>query len=508
MPEPLVPTTAPEAAGSKSSQTSLQIKKSRRELEAESSQRTESISVVDSFPPPTAPHSKVPADTAVERVEDSFISSPPAPKPMAGASQHSDALVEAIEQIKAVAHLPLDDDDEHALSRTSTTEEEVLASDTEEERSQPPPKKAKKSAKPASSGGSESKGFNQLAYQCMDPRATNAKAGANPNARTIQILEEMGRYYDQMQDTWRTLAYRRAVGVLRKQPVKICTKEQAEALPFIGGKLAEKIEEIVLTDRLRKLDNTREDPTDKILRLFLGIYGVGVSQAHRWIQAGHRTLDDLKSKVKLTDNQKVGVEHYEDFAKRIPRAEVEAHGVYVRNALQKLDPDFEVIIGGSYRRGAKDSGDIDLIITKPGAPLSTLQTVIFDRLIPKLFGTGFLKVSLATSHRYGGEGTKWQGASCLPSSTVWRRLDMLLVPEEEMGAALIYFTGNDIFNRSIRLLASKKGMRLNQKGLYKDVARGKNREKLTEGTLVEGRSEKRIFEILGVPWRPPTERIC
>ena len=73
---------------------------------------------------------------------------------------------------------------------------------------------------------------------------------------------------------------------------------------------------------------------------------------------------------------------------------------------------------------------------------------------------------------------------------------------------MIYFTGNDIFNRSVRLLASKMGMRLNQRGLYKDVLRGKGREKITEGTLVEGRSERRIFEVLGVPWREPGERIC
>jgi DNA polymerase IV len=76
-----------------------------------------------------------------------------------------------------------------------------------------------------------------------------------------------------------------------------------------------------------------------------------------------------------------------------------------------------------------------------------------------------------------------------------------------MGAALIYFTGNDIFNRSMRLLASKKGYRLNQRGLYKDVIRGKNREKITEGTLVESRDERKIFEILGVTWRPPEHRI-
>ena len=90
------------------------------------------------------------------------------------------------------------------------------------------------------------------------------------------------------------------------------------------------------------------------------------------------------------------------------------------------------------------------------------------------------------------------------------------MPEEERGAAMIYFTGNDIFNRSIRLLARKKGYRLNQRGLWRDVIRegwapdrgGKGGGKGTRGMLVEGRNERRIFEKLGVPWREPGERIC
>ena len=106
------------------------------------------------------------------------------------------------------------------------------------------------------------------------------------------------------------------------------------------------------------------------------------------------------------------------------------------------------------------------------------------------------------------EGSKWHGACALPGSKIWRRIDLLYVPWNELGAALIYFTGNDIFNRSIRLLASKKGMRLNRHGLYADVMRGQKREKMTEGRLLEGASEVKIFEILGVPWRPPELRIC
>jgi DNA polymerase IV len=108
------------------------------------------------------------------------------------------------------------------------------------------------------------------------------------------------------------------------------------------------------------------------------------------------------------------------------------------------------------------------------------------------------------------DGTKWHGACSLPDrvDALWRRIDFLLVPSDEIGAALIYFTGNDIFNKSIRLLASKKGMRLNQHGLWTDVFRGHNRQKLNQGMLVESRSEKRIFELLGVPYRPPEHRNC
>ncbi|KAJ6145089.1 DNA polymerase POL4 [Penicillium chermesinum] len=126
-----------------------------------------------------------------------------------------------------------------------------------------------------------------------------------------------------------------------------------------------------------------------------------------------------------------------------------------------------------------------------------------DVVIPQLFRDGFLQVGLATPRRLGHDGSKWHGASSLPGSKVWRRIDLLFVPGEEIGAALLYFTGNDIFNRSMRLLARKKGLCLNQRGLFANVLM-----KTNPGRLLEGRDEKRIFALLGVPWRPPEHRIC
>jgi DNA polymerase IV len=350
-------------------------------------------------------------------------------------------------------------------------------------------------------GASKNEAFHEK-FQCMQKH--NGEVSNNANAATIAILQQMADYYGKMGDEWRIRAYRKAIATLRNHPTKVCTKDEALALPNVGERLATKIEEIVFTDRLRRLDNALAEPQDQTLQTFMKIYGAGFAHASQWVSQGYTTLDELLEKANLTENQKIGIAHFEDFQERIPRAEVAKHGDIVRRALHRLDSTFEVTIGGSYRRGAKDSGDIDFIITKPDADIDHVRTVVTGQLVPILFSMGFLKVALAAT---SGDGSKWHGACCLPDQTQWRRIDFLLVPWAEMGAALIYFTGNDIFNRSMRLLASKKGYRLNQRGLYKDIIRGKNREKITEGTLVESRDERKIFDILGVPWRPPEHRI-
>lgn len=504
------PTAVSQVAGS--SQTSLQVKPTRKQKEAKASQKTDSVPTEST--PSQAAEEKVPESPLEERVEDSFVM--PSPGGHNEPSQthipdatFGDELLEAIRETKAVAHLPLDDDEDEGSPTPSVFGMDDADSGTDEEPLEIPAKSRKKTFanEKSTSDQPTKKGFDQSGFQCMDP-GTGGYSSQNPNARTIQVLEEMGRHYDQMQDHWRTLAYRRGVTTLKKQSVKITTAKQAAALPFIGTRLASKIEEIGLTNRLRKLDTTKDDPLDNVLRLFLGVYGAGLVQAHKWLQAGYRTLIDLETKASLTPSQKIGIAHHAHFNSRIPRPEVAAHGAVVTNTLRILDPAATAIVMGSYRRGAQDSGDIDMLITRPGASTAQLRVLVFERLVPALFKKGFLKASLATMRSADASGTKFHGASCLPSSTIWRRIDFLVVPEAEMGAALIYFTGNDIFNRSVRLLARKKGMRLNQRGLYKDVKRGRRGEKLNEGTLVEGRSERLIFEKLGVPWREPWERIC
>lgn len=158
------------------------------------------------------------------------------------------------------------------------------------------------------------------------------------------------------------------------------------------------------TDHLRKLEYAKLDPADVALKLFLGVYGVGPSLAHQWVQIGYKTLDDVKAKVKLSESQKIGMDHYDDFNCRIPREEVKQHGDVVMRIAALMDPALELEVLGSYRRGAKDCGDIDIMITKEGADAHWLSGLL-DELVEKLFAVDFLKCRLASS-RGRDDGSK------------------------------------------------------------------------------------------------------
>ncbi|KAK1597946.1 uncharacterized protein LY79DRAFT_646887 [Colletotrichum navitas] len=418
-----------------------------------------------------------------------------------------DELEDVISQMQEFRDLPLEHDDDDMATSMQSPEDAFDVEGSEDER-----RRRKKVA-------TRSRGRKDMTWEdkfACHRGGTNGGGQMNPNGRTIEILQQMCNYYERVNDTWRPIAYRKAITQLKRQPSKISTAEEAIRLPGVGQRLADKIEEIVTTDRLQRLESAEQEPMDKVLQMFLNIYGVGSVQASRFVSQGFRTLEDLKEKAKLTPNQRIGIDHYDDLNTRIPRSEVKLLGAVVRSEAAKLDPAVQLIIGGSHRRGALDSGDVDFLITKKGARATSDLTPFLHKLVKTLETQNFLVARLAGS-RDETDGSKWHGCCVLPKirgvndenyRRVWRRVDFLVVPETEIGAALIYFTGNDIFNRSIRLLASKKGMRLNQKGLYKDVMRGPGRVKLTEGELVEGQNERRIFEILGVKWREPHERWC
>ncbi|RIA87446.1 Nucleotidyltransferase [Glomus cerebriforme] len=299
-----------------------------------------------------------------------------------------------------------------------------------------------------------------------------------------------------MKDEWRILSYRKAISAIKKHMKPITSYEEAKKIPGIGLRTAEKIVEIIDTGNLKRINSISEG--DDIIKKFGDVYGVGPTIAMKWYAKGHRTFEDVLKSEKLTRNQITGILYFDDLQKRIPRDEVTKISEWVTCAALSIDPKLECITGGSYRRGSPDCGDIDIMITRNDSD-GTTHLGVLTKLIEILRNQGFLTHELV-QHNGESLSAKFMGICKLPEG-IHRRLDLFMVPYNEMGAALLSYTGNDIFNRSMRLLARKKKMCLNQHGLFTNVSRGYGGVKYSKGTIIAQRTEKEMFDALGVPWR-------
>jgi len=193
---------------------------------------------------------------------------------------------------------------------------------------------------------------------------------------------------------------------------------------------------------------------------------------------------------------------------------VEQIGKVVETAAHKLHPDIQSQVTGSYRRGKLDCGDIDIVISRPNVDNGDETFMIMDFILKELIEQGFLVDHLSLPVWEDNMATqlkhfKYMGICKLPGENqIHRHIDILVVPWMHLGAVMLYFTGNDICNRSMRLLASNRGMRLSDKGLFDNVLRGKGRKKINDGRWVAGRTEREIFDYLKIKYLEPYEREC
>ena len=275
----------------------------------------------------------------------------------------------------------------------------------------------------------------------------------------------------------------------------------------------------------------------------------------------------------LNKQQLIGLRHCEDLQKKIPRDEVSAILAYVESAASRvyenrrreagLPPGggLKVQACGSYRRGNERSGDVDVLITpRSEDPSCNGEAVeVMDLILKDLRRTGFLTDDLTLPGEHGendiihSEGVRvsdtmsymgvcrlpstFGGASSLqspppssssssfpasssgsplpqrlaeaPNPNSHRRVDIKAYPKCQEAFALLYFTGDAHFNRSMRAYVKRCGMTLTDAGMAKCVrgtmSNGK-KGRLSVGRSARCRNEQQIFDILGLPYVRPEFR--
>jgi DNA polymerase/3'-5' exonuclease PolX len=290
-------------------------------------------------------------------------------------------------------------------------------------------------------------------------------------------------------------AYKKVLGQIKTLSA-VHDFDDLAAIQGIGAKMRIKFQEIFETGKLASAEHAKANPEFIAYNELLKVYGIGPVKAKQFVENGITTVEAMKvlsaeNPKALTDAQRLGLQYYYDGLERIPRAEIDEHKIVLERAFRGEGLHMEIV--GSYRRGAADSGDIDVLITA-GSPAMTKTAMIaaFKRAVNALEEAEYLLGILARGP------SKTLAYSSIPSVGKGRRLDLLLTDPVQYPYAIVYFTGSDLFNIAMRRWALDQGYTMNEHGMVPV------REGVPDAPPMK--EERDIFDYLGLAWVPPTER--
>ena len=284
-------------------------------------------------------------------------------------------------------------------------------------------------------------------------------------------------------------AYRNAADIVGHMAERIADLTDAEVreLPGIGKDLSAKIRELIDTGALVYYDELRQEFPPTILDM-LQLQGVGPKTvAVLYAELGIETLDDLETAAtegRLRTLKGMGPKKEQlllrslaEHRKRVGRHLIgHADEVATRlvDYLRADAPDTTIFPVGSLRRGCKTCGDIDLLAIGTNDQLMARFTRFPG--VERVLGQGPTKSSVV-----------------LPGGV---QADLRLVPDESAGAATQYFTGSKAHNIAVRDLALRRGLKLNEYGLFR----------VADDHRVAGATEAEIYQAIGLAYVPPELR--
>lgn len=311
----------------------------------------------------------------------------------------------------------------------------------------------------------------------------------------IQEFDTLRRADIARRELFSAKAYAKVIEQLRTLQKPIHSIDDVKDVTGIGKKLKEKIQEILATGSLKAATEARKETNLDSLDILQGIHGVGPVKAKQLVETYNiRSIAELRSALAkdstlLNDVQKMGLKYYEDSILRIPRREMLQHETHILSA---LDPRFKGVVVGSYRRGAENSGDIDVLLMLPNSISKKQQGEMFIETVEMLKDTDYIIDTLAQGPK------KFLGYVRLEKGEKARRLDLLMTPEEEFAYAILYFTGSQAFNVAFRSYAQEKGYTINEHTMKPVQERV-----LPVPTM---KTEKDIFDFLGLQYVEPQNR--
>lgn len=313
------------------------------------------------------------------------------------------------------------------------------------------------------------------------------------------VLNEVGDLLEiKGSNPFRIRAYRNAVRTIndltRPLASMVEAGEDLTALPGIGKEMANHIRELVASGELDVLQRLG-DEVPRTLTHLVRLDGVGPKKAKKlWEELQVTSVDELELALeagRVANLQGFGKKSaekiaraIEDFRKHEGRFLLSEADILVRPLVEYMRESPQVVrveVAGSYRRRQETLGDVDLLVQCDEG-----QDRVMDRF----------KAYPGVSRIEAAGPTK--GRVLLRSGLP---VDLRIIPEESYGAALHYFTGSKEHNVAVRELGVRKGLRINEYGVFEATESESGQAK-----RLGGEEETDVFEAVGLPWITPLLR--
>ncbi|KAJ3110579.1 hypothetical protein HK098_000527, partial [Nowakowskiella sp. JEL0407] len=209
--------------------------------------------------------------------------------------------------------------------------------------------------------------YNNVKDECLRPHPLS-----HHNHKLVHLLEiiEKHRKLQGSEKEKNALSYRHAIAALISYPKPIESAKEARKIKAIGPTITAKIKQFLEIGTILEAEEIAQSPEFVSKSELMQVYGVGWKTAHDWYAKGYTSIADLKKyPPHLTPNQQIGLELYDDFQKKMTRADVEEMLAVLKNVVQDVDEELVVVPVGGYRRGKEISGDCDVVITHPSKEL-------------------------------------------------------------------------------------------------------------------------------------------
>jgi DNA polymerase (family 10) len=292
------------------------------------------------------------------------------------------------------------------------------------------------------------------------------------------------------EDPYKPRAYEKAARAVGGYPddLRELDEQGVLAIPGVGKSIAAKVTEYLRTGSFAELEALR-DQVPLGVREMTSIPGFGPKKAMSVYQELHiGSVDELvaaaergelaalKGFSRTTErNVLAGVRQLRSAVGRVLVSEALEVAEDLLARLRSVAGVRRAAYAGSLRRMAETVGDVDLLVAAD-RPQAVMDAFVGYAMVDRVLGKGDTKSSIVT-----GSGLQ---------------VDLRVVPLEAWGAAMIYFTGSKPHNIRIREMAVRKGLKLNEYGLFRAKT----------GRLLAAETEDEVYARLGLPFIEPTLR--